>query len=131
MPKDSKNLFFSPEIAASLGLEEAIIFNLICDSSVGILQKNLNNELSFLQKKRFNDAVSRLLTLELIEEIDSKFGHSEDCPTYWHVVLVLWNRDSWNPLETLAELLQEIFDTPCERDLFANTVCLNHSINAK
>ena len=73
MPKDSKNLFFSPEIAASLGLEEAIIFNLICDSSVGILQKNLNNELSFLQKKRFNDAVSRLLTLELIEEIDSKF----------------------------------------------------------
>ena len=44
MPKDSKNLFFSSEIAASLGLEEAIIFNLICDSSVGIPEKNLNNE---------------------------------------------------------------------------------------
>ena len=73
MPKDSKNLFFSPEIAASLGLEEAIIFNLICDSSVGIPQKNLNSELSFLQEKRYNDAVSKLLTLELIEEIDSKF----------------------------------------------------------
>ena len=67
MPKDSKNLFFSPEIAASLGLEEAIIFNLICDSSVGILQKNLNNELSFLQKKRFNDAVSRLLIFPTAE----------------------------------------------------------------
>ena len=73
MPKDSKNLFFSPEIAASLGLEEAIIFNLISDSSVGIPQKNLNSELSFLKEKRFNDAVSKLLTLELIEEIDSKF----------------------------------------------------------
>ena len=73
MPKDSKNLFFSPEIAASLGLEEAIIFNLISDSSVGIPQKNLNNELSFLEEKRFNEAVSKLLTLELIEEIDSKF----------------------------------------------------------
>jgi len=73
MPKDSKNLFFSPEIAASLGLEEAIIFNLISDSSIGIPQKNLNSELSFLKEKRFNDAVSKLLTLELIEEIDSKF----------------------------------------------------------
>ena len=73
MPKDSKNLFFSPEIAAYLGLEEAIIFNLISDSSVGIPQKNLNSELSFLQEKRYNDAVSKLLTLELIEEIDSKF----------------------------------------------------------
>ena len=73
MPKDSKNLFFSPEIAASLGLEEAIIFNLICDSSVGIPQKNLNNELSFLQEKRFNDALSKLLALELIEEMDSKY----------------------------------------------------------
>ena len=41
MPKDSKNLFFSPEIAASLGLEEAIIFNLISDSSIGISQKQI------------------------------------------------------------------------------------------
>ena len=73
MPKDSKNLFFSPEIAASLGLEEAIIFNLINDSSFGITQKNLNSELSFLQEKRFNDAISKLLILELIENIDSKF----------------------------------------------------------
>ena len=73
MFKDSKNLFFSTEVAASLGLEEAIIFSLISDSSIGVTEKKLRIELSFIQEKRFNDALSKLLSLELIEKTDSKF----------------------------------------------------------
>ena len=73
MLKDSKNLFFSTEVAASLGLEEAIIFSLISDSSIGVTEKKLGIELSFIQEKRLNDAISKLLSLELIEKTDSKF----------------------------------------------------------
>ena len=50
MLKDSKNLF-STEVAASLGLEEAIIFSLISDSSIGVTEKKLGIELSFIQEK--------------------------------------------------------------------------------
>ena len=73
MLKDSKNLFFSTEVAASLGLEEAIIFSLISNSSIGVTEKKLGIELSFIQEKRLNDAISKLLSLELIEKTDSKF----------------------------------------------------------
>ena len=52
MLKDSKNLFFSTEVAASLGLEEAIVFSLISDSLIGVAKKKIGNRIKFYSRKK-------------------------------------------------------------------------------
>ena len=71
MSKDSKKIFFSPEIASSLGLEEAIILNLI--ESFKLNEESLFIKLNFLPQEKIKNALSKLLVLELIEKLNSEF----------------------------------------------------------
>ena len=49
MSKDLNKIFFSPEIASSLGLEEAIILSLIESYSSKLDEKSLFVKLNFLK----------------------------------------------------------------------------------
>ena len=71
MSKDSKKIFFSPEIASSLGLEEAIILNLI--ESFKLNEESLYIKLNFLPQEKIKNALSKLLVLELIEKLNSEY----------------------------------------------------------
>ena len=71
MSKDSKKIFFSPEIASSLGLEEAIILNLI--ESFKLNEESLFIKLNFLPQEKIKNALSKLLVLELIEKLNSEY----------------------------------------------------------
>ena len=71
MSKDLKKIFFSPEIASSLGLEEAIILNLI--ESFKLNEESLFIKLNFLPQEKIKNALSKLLVLELIEKLNSEF----------------------------------------------------------
>ena len=71
MSKDLKKIFFSPEIASSLGLEEAIILSLI--ESFKLNEESLFKKLNFLSQEKIKNALSKLLVLELIEKLNSEF----------------------------------------------------------
>ena len=71
MSKDLKKIFFSPEIASSLGLEEAIILSLI--ESFKLNEESLFKKLNFLPHEKIKNALSKLLVLELIEKLNSEF----------------------------------------------------------
>ena len=71
MSKDLNKIFFSPEIASSRGLEEAIIFSVIENYSLGLNEKELIKKLNFLQQEKVNAALSKLLILKLIENKNS------------------------------------------------------------
>ena len=73
MSKDLNKIFFSPEIASSLGLEEAIILSLIESYSSKLNEKNLFEKLNFLPQEKIKNALSKLLVLELIEKLNSEF----------------------------------------------------------
>ena len=73
MSLDPDKIFFSPEIASSLGLEEAIILSVIKNYSPGLNEKKLIKKLNFLQQEKVNAALSKLLILKLIENKNSKF----------------------------------------------------------
>ena len=73
MSIDSNKIFFSPEIASSIGLEEAIILNFIESNSPGLNEKNLVIKLSFIPIKDIDKALTKLLALELIKKINSEF----------------------------------------------------------
>ena len=73
MSANSDKIFFSPEIASSLGLEEAIILSVIKNYSPGLNEKELIKKLNFLQQEKVNEALSKLLILELIDNKNSKF----------------------------------------------------------
>lgn len=72
------NLFFSPEVASSIGLDEAIILNLIKITPSNLSREELNLNLDFLSKDRKDKALTRLLALELIFEKDSNFSLKKD-----------------------------------------------------
>jgi len=71
MSKDLKKIFFSPDIASSLGLEEAIILSLI--ESFKLNEESLFKKLNFLSQEKIKNALSKLLVLELIEKLNSEF----------------------------------------------------------
>ena len=73
MPKDLNKIFFSPEIASSLGLEEAIILSLIESYSSKFDEESLFIKLNFLPEEKIKNALSKLLVLELIEKLNSGF----------------------------------------------------------
>ena len=73
MSKDLNKIFFSPEIASSLGLEEAIILSLIESYSSKLNEKSLFEKLNFLPQEKIKNALSKLLVLELIEKLNSEF----------------------------------------------------------
>ena len=73
MSIDSNKIFFSPEIASSIGLEEAIILNFIERNSPGLNEKNLVIKLSFIPNKDIDKALTKLLALELISKVNSEF----------------------------------------------------------
>ena len=73
MSKDLNKIFFSPEIASSLGLEEAIILSLIESYSSKLDEKSLFVKLNFLPQEKIKKALSKLLVLELIEKLNSEF----------------------------------------------------------
>ena len=73
MPKDLNKIFFSPEIASSLGLEEAIILSLIDSYSSKFDEESLFIKLNFLPEEKIKNALSKLLVLELIEKLNSGF----------------------------------------------------------
>ena len=73
MSKDLNKIFFSPEIASSLGLEEAIILSLIESYSSELNEKSLFEKLNFLPQEKIKNALSKLLVLELIEKLNSEF----------------------------------------------------------
>ena len=60
MSIDSNKIFFSPEIASSIGLEEAIILNFIESNSPGLNEKNLVIKLSFIPNKDIDKALTKL-----------------------------------------------------------------------
>ena len=72
MSKDLKKIFFSPEIASSLGLEEAIILSLIESYSSKLNEESLFIKLNFLSQEKIKNALSKLLVLELIEKLNSE-----------------------------------------------------------
>ena len=59
MSKDLNKIFFSPEIASSLGLEEAIILSLIESYSSKLDEKSLFVKLNFLPQEKIKNALSR------------------------------------------------------------------------
>ena len=69
MSKDLNKIFFSTEIASSLGLEEAIILSLIESYSSKLDEKSLFVKLNFLPQEKIKNALSKLLVLELIEKL--------------------------------------------------------------
>ena len=73
MSKDLNKIFFSPEIASSLGLEEAIILSLIESYSSKFDEESLFIKLNFLPQEKIKNALSKLLILELIEKLNSGF----------------------------------------------------------
>tara|TARA_S200000501_G_scaffold51141_1_gene41020 strand:+ start:331 stop:1278 length:948 start_codon:yes stop_codon:yes gene_type:complete len=73
MSKDLNKIFFSPEIASSLGLEEAIILSLIESYSSKFDEESLFIKLNFLPQEKIKNALSKLLVLELIEKLNSGF----------------------------------------------------------
>ena len=73
MSKDLNKFFFSPEIASSLGLEEAIILSLIESCSSKLNEESLLIKLNFLPQEKIKNALSKLLVLELIEKLNSEF----------------------------------------------------------
>jgi hypothetical protein len=73
MSVDPDKIFFSPEIASSIGLEEEIIFSVIENYSLGLNEKELIKKLNFLQQEKVNAALSKLLILKLIENKNSEF----------------------------------------------------------
>jgi len=73
MSKDLNKFFFSPEIASSLGLEEAIILSLIESCSSKLNEESLLIKLNFLPQEKIKNALSKLLVLELIEKLNSGF----------------------------------------------------------
>ena len=73
MSKDLNKIFFSPEIASSLGLEEAIILSLIESYSSKFDEESLFMKLNFLPEEKIKNALSKLLVLELIEKLNSGF----------------------------------------------------------
>ena len=73
MSVNPDKIFFSPEIASSIGLEEAIIFSVIENYSLGLNEKELIKKLNFLQQEKVNAALSKLLILKLIENKNSEF----------------------------------------------------------
>ena len=73
MSKDLNKIFFSPEIASSLGLEEAIILSLIESYSSKFDEESLFIKLNFLPEEKIKNALSKLLVLELIEKLNSGF----------------------------------------------------------
>ena len=73
MSEGLNKIFFSPEIASSLGLEEAIILSLIESYSFKLNEESLFIKLNFLPQEKIKNALSKLLALELIEKLNSEF----------------------------------------------------------